>query len=104
MLRPIDVTMTIQGSAEAQRAGLQGSQAGRPEVASQMFADRLHKQVREQEQQVSQTEQTEQSNVNPDGRGHGGGYQSKRKDKKTGTGKDSKSPKPTGESLYDIKI
>ena len=103
MLRPIDVTMTIQGSAEAHRAGQQGALAGRPEVASQMFADRLEKQTKLQQSQVIETNQTEKQDVNPDRQGHGGGYNPQRKNAKK-----TEKPKPkhlkTGESLYDIKI
>lgn len=103
MLRPIDMTMTIQGAAEAQRAGAQGQAAARPEVASQMFADRLEKQVKMQEQQVAQANQSEKSDVNPDREGQGGGYQSKRKAKKTEEKPKAKS-KFAGESMYDIRV
>lgn len=102
MLRPIDMTLTIQGSAEAVRAG---AQAARPEVAAAMFADRLEKQVRMQEQQVTQVSQADKNDINPDKEGHGGGYQPQRKTSQ----KKSEKPKaggnkPTGESLYDIRV
>jgi len=105
VLRPIDMTLTIQGSAEAHRAGAQGAQAARPEVASQMFTDRLEKQLRMQEQQAQEINQSDKADVQPDRQGHGGGYKPKRKpsQKKPETAK-SKTPKPIGESLYDIKI
>lgn len=104
MLRGIDLTMTIQGSAEAQRAGAQGANAARPEVASAMFAERLEKQTRMQEQQVAQTNQSEKSDVQPDREGHGGGYQPKRKPAQKKPEEKAKRPKPTGESLYDIRV
>ncbi|MCL2577422.1 MAG: hypothetical protein FWE27_05150 [Defluviitaleaceae bacterium] len=105
MLRPIDMTLTIQGTSEAVRAGAQGLQAARPEVASQMFADRLEKQVRMQEQQVNKTPETEKNDVNPDKEGHGGGYRPKRKPVQKKPEKPKmENPKPSGESLYDIKV
>lgn len=104
MLRPIDLTVTIQGAAEAQRAGMQGNQAGRPEVAGQMFAERLEKQVRQQEQQVAQANEADKPDVNPDRKGHGGGYQPNRKQKKTEPPKPKTSKPLLGESMYDIKI
>jgi len=103
MLRPIDMTLTIQGTSEAVRAGAQGLQAARPEVASQMFADRLEKQVRQQEQQVLRSPEAEDVDVNTDRQGQGGGYKPKQQRSKT-----EEKPKPkaksTGESLYDITI
>ncbi|MCL2456512.1 MAG: hypothetical protein FWD19_03065 [Defluviitaleaceae bacterium] len=102
MLRPIDMTLTIQNSGEAHRAGLNGAQT-RPEITAQMFADRLEKQVRQQEQQVIKSPETEDVDVNPDRQGHGGGYKPKHQRTKT-----EEKPKPksksTGESLYDITI
>ncbi|MCL1846177.1 MAG: hypothetical protein FWF77_09770 [Defluviitaleaceae bacterium] len=106
MLRPVDLTLTIQNAADAQRAGFQGTQAGRPEVASQMFADRLHKEVRQQEQQVGQTSLAEKADVNPDRQGDGKGYQPNRKppNKKTEQSKVRPTKMNVGESMYDIKI
>ncbi|MCL2386293.1 MAG: hypothetical protein FWC89_01970 [Defluviitaleaceae bacterium] len=104
MLRPIDMTLTIQGSAEANRAGQQGALAGRPEVSSQMFADRLEKQVKQQQEQVVQGNKAEKNDVNPDRQGHGGGYQPQRKKKPDDKAKAGVKSKPTGESLYDIKV
>jgi hypothetical protein len=42
-----------------------------------MFADRLEKQIRQQEQQVMKSAEAEQADVNPDRQGHGGGYKPK---------------------------
>ncbi|MCL2225585.1 MAG: hypothetical protein FWB96_11525 [Defluviitaleaceae bacterium] len=104
MLRPIDMTLTIQNSAEAHRAGAAGTEALRPEVASQMFADRLEKQARMQEQTVNKSAESEKGDVNPDRDGSGKGYNSNRKSsKKPGEKPKAKKLKLT-ESLYDIKI
>jgi hypothetical protein len=97
--------MTIQGSAEAHRAGQQGALQGRPEVAGQMFADRLEKQVKQQMEQVQTTEQADKQDVNPDRRGHGGGYNPQRKGKKPESKqKPLGKPSNTGESLFDMKV
>lgn len=105
MLRPIDMTLTIQGSAEAHRMGAQGAQSARPEVAGAMFAERLEKQVREQEQKVNESNQAEKNEVNPDRDGNAKGYNPQRKQKKPEPPKKSDTAKRlTGESLYDIRI
>ena len=101
MLRPIDMTMTIQGASEAHRAG---AQTARPEAASQMFADRLEKQVKMQEQSIMQSNQSEKADVQPDREGHGGGYKPKRKPAQKKPEPEKKNKKSIGESLYDIKI
>ncbi|MDR0272531.1 MAG: hypothetical protein LBI27_04355 [Clostridiales bacterium] len=98
MLRPIDMTLSIQNSADSRA---QGAQAARPEVANQMFADRLEKQVKLQEQQVNQSEKSE---VNPDRQGHGGGYQPNRKPAQKKTEATKKSKGVIKESLYDIRV
>jgi hypothetical protein len=103
MMRPIDLTLTIQNSSEVVRAGAQGLQAARPEVASQMFADRLEKQVQQQQQQVNKSPESEKGDINPDRDAHGGGYQSKRKPSQKKSEK-PKTTKPSGESLYDIRV
>ena len=106
MLRPIDMTLTIQHAADAHRAGSSDSGAARPEVASQMFADRLEKQARLQEQQVQSANATEQNAVNPDGRGHGGGYQSNRKKatKRPEKGKFAGDKETRRESMFDMRV
>ena len=106
MLRPVDMTLSIQGTTELHRAGTQGANAARPEVANQMFADRLEKQTRLQESQVVKSNESEKSDVQPDRQGHGGGYQPNRSKKKPEEAKKEKPKKVpgTGESLYDIKI
>ena len=104
MLRGIDMTLTIKGAAEAVRAGGQAALAGRPEVAGQMFADRLEKQTRMQEKQVVQAPEAEKPDVNPDRKGHGGGYQPNRETRKKTEAKPAAKSKYVTESMYDIKI
>ena len=102
MLRPIDMTLTVQHAADAARAG--GSQALRPEVASQMFADRLEKQVKQQEQQVVESNKSEKGEIQ-ERQGQGGGYDPHRKKRREKEkAKLGSQSKPTGESLYDIRI
>ena len=105
MLRPIDVTLTIQHASEAHRAGAGDTHSGRPEVAQQMFAERLEKQIREQEKQAREVNQSEKSEVTPDRKGDGSGYKrsSKKQDKKPLT-KPDKSQSQSGESMYDIRV
>jgi len=104
MLRPIDMTLTIQHAADANRAGRGDANAARPEVASQMFADRMEKQLKMQEKQVNQANESEKQDVNPDRNGHGGGYQSNRKPRQKKASSTGVKSKPTGESMYDIRI
>ena len=105
MLRPIDVTLTIQHAAEAVRAGSGDAHSGRPEVAQQIFADKLEKEIREQEKQAREVNQTEKNEVTPDRKGDGSGYQKNRKrpEKKSLT-KPEKHQNMSGESMYDIRI
>ena len=106
MLRPIDMTLTIQHAADAHRAGTSDSGSARPEVASQMFADRLEKQARLQEQQVQNTNAAEKNDVNPDRQGHGKGYQPNRKKnaKRPEKGKFAGDRDTIRESMFDIKV
>ena len=105
MLRPIDVTLTIKHAAEAVRAGAGDTHAGRPEVAQQMFAERLEKQIREQEKQAREVSQAEKNEVTPDRKGDGSGYLPNRKkqDKKSLT-KPDKRQNLGSESMYDIRV
>ncbi|MCL2216057.1 MAG: hypothetical protein FWB91_03445 [Defluviitaleaceae bacterium] len=104
MLRPIDMTLTIQHAADAHRAGSGDANAARPEVAGQMFADRLEKQAKLLEKQVNQTDQSEKKDVNPERQGHGGGYQPNRKPKQKKASAPANQNKPIGESMYDIRV
>ena len=105
MLRPIDVTLTIQHASEAIRAGAGDTHSGRPEVAQQMFAERLEKQIREQEKQAREVNQAEKNEVTPDRKGDGSGYQRNRKkpEKKPLT-KPDKHQSLSSESMYDIRV
>jgi hypothetical protein len=104
MLRPIDMTLTIQHAADAHRAGAGDANAARPEVASQMYAERMEKQVKAQEQQVNQPNQSEKSGVQPDRQGYGGGYKPNRKPGQKKDTKATTAKKNSGESLFDIKV
>ena len=106
MLRPIDMTLTIQHAADAHRAGTSDSGAARPEVASQMFADRLEKQARLQQQQVQNTNQSEHNALDPEREGRGGAYQQnrKRKSKKPEKGKFVGDKENIRESMFDMRI
>ena len=104
MLRPIDLTLTIQHASDAHRAGAGDTHAGRPEVAQQMFADRLDKQLREQEKKAEEVNQAEKNEVNPDKKGDGGGYQGNRKKQKKPLTKPEKHQSLSGESMYDIRV
>jgi len=104
MLRPIDMTISIQHAQEAHRAGTNDSGSARPEVASQMFADRLEKQTRMAEQQVQNSNQTEKNDLNPDRQGYGGGYTANRKRTKPKKGKFVGDKSEIKESMFDMKI
>ena len=98
MIRPVDMTLTIQHAQDANRAGVS---QGRPEVASQMFADRLERQVKAEETSVTQARQSEKGDINPEGRGDGRGYTPRKHRKKipvVGT------PVEGSESLFDVKV
>ena len=106
MLRPIDMTLTIKGSAEAHRAGVLGSDASRPEVLQRAFAERMEKQVRLQEQQTEKAVEPEKADVNKDRDGSGTGYQPRRRapQKKSSDKDKPRSSTQIKESLYDIKV
>ena len=103
MLRPVDMNLTIQHAADAHRAGGGDSNAARPEVASQMFADRLEKQARLQEQQVIQSNKSEKNDINSDRKGNGSGYNANRRARQK-KAVASKTPKYAGESLFDVTV
>jgi len=99
-LRPIDITLNIQHASDVARSQNANLNA-RPESAQQQFADRLEKEVRQQEQQVVQSNRSEKNNVNPDGRGNHGGYNPR---KKTAKKKEKTTPQAKGGSLFDITV
>ena len=105
MLRPIDVTLTIQHASDAHRAGAGDTHAGRPEVAQQMFADRLDKQIREQQKQAQEVDQSEKNELTPDRKGDGSGYrQNKKRPNKKPLTKPEKDQSLSRESMYDIRV
>ncbi|MCL2664422.1 MAG: hypothetical protein FWE82_02305 [Defluviitaleaceae bacterium] len=99
-LRPIDVSITVQRTPEmrAQTEGL------RPEIAQTQFADKLNKDIAQQERQVNQPQKTEDAKVQPDGKGNAGyaGKQKKRGKNAQPTDKN----KQTGQSgsMLDILV
>lgn len=107
MLRPVDMALTIQHANETMRPG--DAHSGRPEVAQKAFADRLEKEIREQEKQTRQVGQSEKNEVNPDRKGDGTGYYrqgGRRPAKKTGAkpAAPEKMREFEGESMYDIRV
>jgi len=104
MLRAVDMALTIQHSADAQRAGAGTANAARPEVAAQMFADKLEKQAKLQEQQVVQLNNAEKNDVKGDRKGNGSGYMANRKPRQKKSGTSDEKPKHAGESMFDIVV
>jgi hypothetical protein len=99
------MTLNIQHASDVARVQSNAENVNaRPEVAQQMFADRLEKEVRQNEQQVVQSNKSEKNEVNPEGRGHGGGHKSKRK----ATQKKDEPKKATARagsgSLFDVSV
>ncbi|MCL2498740.1 MAG: hypothetical protein FWE90_00210 [Defluviitaleaceae bacterium] len=103
MVRPIDINLNIQHASDMARMGATENQ-GRPEVAAQQYADRMEKQVRQQQEQVHRHDPSDRANVNPDGKGHGGGYNPKRKIMQKKEEEKKKTPKKMGDNLLDIRI
>jgi len=98
------MSLSIQATTDTTRAGTQGTNAARPEVASQMFAERMEKQAKLQESQVVKGNESEKSDVQPDRQGYGGGYHPNRRNKKKQEEAKKAKQKSVSESLYDIKI
>jgi hypothetical protein len=102
-VRPLDVALTIQRTPEINRT--QTGEQMRPEVAQQLFAERLNKEVELQDRHVMQTYKTDENRVDKDGRQGGGAYA--QKDKKDKNKKDEKSSgaKSGGNGgMFDITI
>lgn len=100
-LRPIDMTITVQRTPEINRT--QTGENTRPEVTHQQVADRLNREVQQQDQQVIQTSESQEGRIGRDGRGNSGGESSgnrRKKDKNTDTQKN----KPESDSLFDVSI
>jgi len=101
------MSITIQHAADAGRFARGNEIASKPEIAHQMFTDRMEKELRQQGEQVNKANEAEQNQLNPERQGHGGGYQRKGKNKKNE--KDEKKPPPKtisrfSEGLLDVKI
>ncbi|MCL2605033.1 MAG: hypothetical protein FWD90_11200 [Defluviitaleaceae bacterium] len=103
MIRPIDINLNIQHAPDVARMSATENQ-GRPEIAAQQHADRLEKQIRHQQEQVQRHDAAERPNVNPDHKGHGGGYNPKRKPMQKKEEEKKKTPPKTGGNLLDIRI
>ena len=100
---PIDLSITLQRTTELAR---QPGETARPEMAQDQFAERFNREVRQNEQQVTQTNRAEENIVNRDGRGNSGGANLRQK-KKNDEKKDKKPCTNTigsGGSLLDISI
>ena len=107
MLRPIDVTLTIQHAADAQRANANNSQSARPEVMQKIFAEKLEEELRQQQRQATEVDRSEKSEVHRDRKGDGTGYQGNRKrpaKKATGNSRPGSLNDYGKESMYDIKV
>ena len=99
-VRPVDIQISVQRTAEAPRANQQDG--ARPEMAQQVFAEQLEKQARHQSQFVQESNKPEQQSVNKDGRGPGGegGSQGGKERKKE---KETMAPAQS-DSMFDISI
>ena len=107
MLRPIDVTLTIQHAPDAQRANPNNSQSARPEVMQKMFAEKLEEELRQQEKQAREVDRSEKNEVHRDRKGDGTGYQGNRRrpQKKAPANANPGRLNDLGrESMYDIKV
>ena len=100
MLRPIDMTITVQRTPELNRS--QTGENARPEVAFQQIAEKVNRDTQQQDRQVSQTNKSEGERVDPDGRGSGGG--GARGKKKGQEKKDKKTASSNGGSMFDVSI
>ena len=105
MLRPIDVTMTIQHAADAQRVGSGDPNSQRPELMQRAFADKLDEEVRRDQQRAGEVNEAEKNEVNPDRKGDGSGYRrNRRAPKKKALTKPDQKQAFGSESMYDIRI
>ena len=100
-LLPIDVSITVQRTADIRPAA--NENAARPEVVHQQFADKLNKDVQQQDHQIIKPNKTEDNAVDPDGRGNNGQAGSRNK-KKKGSEKDKQPAHTGGGSLFDVSV
>jgi len=68
-LRPIDMQMPVQRSADVIQAS--NNAAHRPEYLHQQFAERLQRETEHNDKHVRQSNKPEEETINRDGRGNG---------------------------------
>ena len=101
-IRPIDISITIQQSTNMNR--VQSGENVRPEVAHQEFADRLNREVTQQERQVNQPPKSENGRINPDAKGNNQqDRQRKKKGKKDSSDGNGEGVRQSG-SMLDIRV
>ncbi|MCL2398232.1 MAG: hypothetical protein FWC91_00635 [Defluviitaleaceae bacterium] len=100
-IRAVDLAMPIQRTPELNRSNL-GEQ--RPETQHQQFAERLSKEAAQQEKQVQQAPKGEEAQIQKDGRGNNGGYESRNHKKKEKKKQESAKDNKTSNSMFDITI
>jgi len=99
------MAITIQRTPELSRAF--ANEHIRPEVAHQQTADKIQKDVQQQDQQVMKTNKSEENNVNPDGKGYGGGGGTGKKKRNSENGTETPDKKKKAEKragMFDISI
>ena len=97
-LRPIDMQMPVQRSADVVQAS--NNAAHRPEYLQQQFAERLQREADHNDKHVRQSNKSEEETINREGRGGS----------RRGAKKDEKDKKKAalrafnGGSIIDIKV
>ncbi len=99
-IRPIDMQVMVQKSAEVSR--LNHNESNRPEIAQQQFLDKLHKELTQKDQQVTETNKSEHQNVDKDGRGPGAHHQKSKKEQEKQSQKETQKENST--SMFDVRI
>ena len=98
-LRPIDMQMPVQRSADVVQASNNASH--RPEYLHQQFAERMQRETEHNEKHVRESNKSEEEAINRDGRGHSGRGSQKEADKEK---KKAALRAFNGGSLLDIKV
>ena len=99
-LRPIDMQMPVQRSADVIQAS--NNAAHRPEYLQQHFAERLQREVEHNEKHVRKSNKSEEDTIKREGRGnskHGSERDNKEKEKKRAA-----LSSLMGGSLLDIRV
>lgn len=81
----------------------QTNDGARPEVSFQQFAEKLQKEVQQEDHQVMQSDKSEGNTVDKDGKGNAGGGTSQRKRRKQNEKEDEKQ-KAKSTSMFDVSI